>query len=255
MKFRMIALDLDGTLLRDDKTISEESVAILKKCREGGIKIVFATARGARVLTNEFIPLNLFDGFVRMSGAEAFAGEIKVYCKYVSTMKIRDLLVFANKAGIKISVESNGWHYANFDVNEIWEGACYEIANFNTLNIEADKLTAFPQTIMESELLRNNIPKGFHVMPIRDNFTLVLHEDAEKSKAVPALAEYWKILNSDIVAFGDDLSDFNLIKNCGVGVAMGNAIDKVKEVADCVCDTNDNDGVAKWLEKNLLSMP
>lgn len=250
MNLKMIVLDLDGTLLRDDKTISKITVPTLKKCREEGIKIVFATARG--LSAHKLVPIDLFDGFARMCGAEAFAGKINVYGKYVSTVKVRDFLNIANKAGIKIAAESNGWHYANFNVSEIWDWlSCYEIVDFNALDIEAEKLYAFPKVIDELELLKNNLPKGFHIITTRNNFTMVLHEDAQKSKAVSALAEYWEINSSEIVAFGDDLSDIDLIKYCGFGVAMGNALDEVKAVANCICDTNENDGVVKWLEENM----
>jgi hydroxymethylpyrimidine pyrophosphatase-like HAD family hydrolase len=53
------------------------------------------------------------------------------------------------------------------------------------------------------------------------------------------------------VAFGDDLNDIDMLNHAGVSVAMGNALDEVKAVADYVCDTNDNDGLAKWLEENV----
>jgi len=77
---------------------------------------------------------------------------------------------------------------------------------------------------------------------------MVMHKDALKSKAVAALAEYWNIERREIVAFGDDMNDIDLLKWCGTGVAMGNALDEVKAAADDMCDTNDNDGIAKWLE-------
>ena len=62
----------------------------------------------------------------------------------------------------------------------------------------------------------------------------------------------WGINKAEIVAFGDDLNDIDLLTHAGVSVAMKNALESVKEIADHICDTNDNDGVAKWLEENLL---
>jgi hypothetical protein len=56
----------------------------------------------------------------------------------------------------------------------------------------------------------------------------------------------------EIVCFGDDINDLPMMKCCGVSVAVDNAIDDVKKCADSVCDSNDNDGVAKWLENRLL---
>ena len=55
-----------------------------------------------------------------------------------------------------------------------------------------------------------------------------------------------------VVAFGDDINDLEMIKNCGVGVAVENGIEEVKSVAKFICDISDNDGVAKWLEERVL---
>ncbi len=63
---------------------------------------------------------------------------------------------------------------------------------------------------------------------------------------------YYDIGIDSVVAFGDDINDQEMVKNSGIGVAVANAIDEVKAVADYICDSNDNDGVAKWLEKNVL---
>jgi hydroxymethylpyrimidine pyrophosphatase-like HAD family hydrolase len=79
-----------------------------------------------------------------------------------------------------------------------------------------------------------------------------MHRDATKAKAVAAVANYLDIEQTEIVAFGDDANDIDLLQYCGVSVAVSNAINEVTAVADHICDDNDNDGVAKWLEENVL---
>ena len=66
-----------------------------------------------------------------------------------------------------------------------------------------------------------------------------------------AIANEFNIDKSEIVAFGDDMNDKEMLVSMGSGVAMGNAIEEVKVIADYICDTNDNDGVAKWLDENI----
>jgi HAD superfamily hydrolase (TIGR01484 family) len=78
----------------------------------------------------------------------------------------------------------------------------------------------------------------------------VLPGNVSKWNGVKQLAEYWQIPIEDIVAFGDDYNDIELIKNCGKGVVVANGLEEVKAVADEMCGTNDEDGVAKWLEAN-----
>ena len=77
---------------------------------------------------------------------------------------------------------------------------------------------------------------------------MVMHKDATKAKAIEELARIWGISQSEIVAFGDDLNDIDMLSYAGISVAMGNALDEVKAVADFICETCDNDGVAKWIE-------
>ena len=77
-------------------------------------------------------------------------------------------------------------------------------------------------------------------------------KEATKEKAVSALSEKINIPLSKIAAFGDDFNDIGMLKLCGKGIAMENAIEQVKQVADEVCQSNENDGVARWIEKNIL---
>jgi hydroxymethylpyrimidine pyrophosphatase-like HAD family hydrolase len=85
----------------------------------------------------------------------------------------------------------------------------------------------------------------------RDLFGQIMHRNATKSQAIATLAAHWDIKSEEIVAFGDDLNDIDMLQYAGIGIAMGNALDDVKAVSDYVCDTNENDGIAKWLEENI----
>ncbi|MCL2045457.1 MAG: HAD hydrolase family protein [Oscillospiraceae bacterium] len=76
--------------------------------------------------------------------------------------------------------------------------------------------------------------------------------EATKSKALHEIANFWKIAQTEIVAFGDDINDIDLLAYAGMGVAMGNALNVVKADANYVCGTSDDDGVVKWIEENVL---
>ena len=247
----MIVTDLDGTLLREDKTISKRTIYALKKCCEKGIKIVYATGRGdsSKVLA----PSELFDGFVRMNGATAYIGDSIIYNKLIPIDDVRDLLLAADNAGVQIAAEFSGIHYANFNVNEKWPYIkCFNIANFKELDIEAEKLYAIAETPQVIELIKKCLPNGLYLYISRDNLAMIMHQEAMKSKAVAAVAGYWDINPSEIVAFGDDTNDLDLLQYCGISVAVANALNEVKAVTNYICDTNDNDGVAKWIEENIL---
>jgi len=253
MEIKMIAVDLDDTLLRNDKTVSDRTISALEKCRDKGIKIIYATARGQS--TQEIVLPDLFDGCAKMCGAIAYAGETLVYSKLISTVDSRDLMLAADNAGIDFAAELEGWHYANFDVAEKWgwKGINgFEISDFSTLDLMVEKLYALPESEPEIELIKSYLPEGLYHAFIRGNISMIMHDDATKYRAVRALAEFWGISSSEIVAFGDDFIDIDMVQYCGIGIAMENAIDEVKSVADYICDTNENDGIAKWLEEHVL---
>ena len=65
------------------------------------------------------------------------------------------------------------------------------------------------------------------------------------------MAGHFHISQEQIVAFGDDYNDIDMLQSCGIGVAVGNALEEVKRSADRVCGSNDEDGVAHWLSENL----
>ena len=79
-----------------------------------------------------------------------------------------------------------------------------------------------------------------------------MNKSASKYRAIEFLAEQYHVDIEDIVAFGDDYNDMEMIERCGNGIAVGNALEIVKGVADQVCESNQNDGVARWIERNLL---
>lgn len=80
-----------------------------------------------------------------------------------------------------------------------------------------------------------------------------MHHTATKWNAVKQIAKHWYITVEEIAAFGDDFNDIEMLSNCKIGVAVSNGLDKAKAAADYVCDSNDNDGAAKWIDEHLLS--
>ena len=251
MNIKMLALDLDGTLLKDDKTISKRTIQALKECEKRGIKIICATARGK---LDNIVPEYLFHGRVLKSGATAYLGNDLVYNKTMNIDDVRPFLLAVDHRGLLTAIQNNdGVHYANFNVTEKWESITnYKLVDFSEVSFHVDKIYVVTETPESVEFVKNHAPPEIHLFISRDDLAFLFHKDAIKSKATNTLADYWGIRPSEIVAFGDDLVDVELLQSCGIGVAMGNALAEVKEVADYICHTNENDGVAKWIEEHIL---
>ena len=228
MNIKMIVTDLDGTLLRENKTVSKFTKSALHRCRDAGIKTIFATGRGENSIcgVERVVPAGLFDGYILNNGALAVAGDDIVYSRFVADDTIKPLLAVCEEMGLE-----HGFSRHGMETGKFWTFGC---------------------TPEISTLIEARLDDDLHLKVARDGLGQIMHKGATKANAVAALARYWNIAQSEIVAFGDDLNDIDLLIYAGVGVAVANALDEVKAVADYICDTNENDGVAKWLEENVL---
>ena len=253
MKIKMIVTDLDGTLLRTDKSISDKTTYVLRRLREAGIKIVYATGRGGSA--EKVVPNELFDGKISMNGATAKIGNEIVYSRLIPYDIARPILTACDKKGIKITSEIHGMHYSNFHVTDFWAHvAKYKITDFSTHAIDAEKLYAPNPNESERLFIEQLLPDALYAVSTADitgDLFQVMHKDAAKAKAAAALARIWGIPQNEIAAFGDDLNDRDLLAYAGFGVATQNALDDVKAVSDFICASNDDDGVAAWIEKNV----
>jgi len=250
----MIVTDLDGTLLRTDKTISDYTNAVLGRCRRAGIKVAYATGRGGSA--EQVAPSGFFDGRISMNGAIAKASDRIVYNRPIPYLAVRLLLSACDERGIRIVSENSDIHYSNFVVSDVWEHISnYVIVDFLRHNVDAEKIYTPSPTPDDILFIKRMLPDSLYFVLTADgNRSLgqVMHKDATKAKAAAALAHSWDIDKSDIVAFGDDYNDVDMIKECGIGVVVANAVDECKIVADFICGDCDNDGVAKWLDENIV---
>ena len=162
----------------------------------------------------------------------------------------------------KLSIEISDKIYANFDVTVIW-GTTKEkemlkvssvITDFSDLpSVDADKIIIEINSENDyTEILNLLSPNLYGQLSDGGKICLVMNRNATKLNAIKQLAKHWSITLSEITAFGDDYNDIEMLTYCGIGVAMKNAITEVLQVADVVTDTNNNDGVAKFIISHIL---
>ena len=249
----MIVADLDGTLLRTDKTISDYTKNVLNQCRKSGIKVIYATGRGGSA--EQVAPAELFDGRITMNGAIARIGDTIIHDCLIPYQIARPLLIACDKHGMKITSETSRMHYANFDVSELWPYITnYQIVDFAQHDKDAEKLYTPNPSLEDKLFIERILPSELYFVETADiNGFLgqIMHKDAIKAKAIYALANHWGIAQSEIVAFGDDLNDIDMLSSVGIGVAIGNAHTEVKSRAASVCLSNGADGLAEWIVSNI----
>jgi len=250
---RMVVSDLDGTLLKNDKSISKRTMNSLKLLESLSIMFVIATARAKRHVY-ELLPFNFNNMYtILYNGAEIYHGTELIYSRYIETDMVRSLVgwFIERFPGINISLEISNHLYTNFDINIIkgWIPP-YTQVDFNAFSYQpAAKILLDLRGVSDIHVIENRLPKNCKII-ITDGGTLgqISHIDVSKINAVSYLALLFGFGLDEVVAFGDDFNDIEMISGCGIGVAMGNAPQEVKEMANIIAKTNNEDGVAIEIE-------
>lgn len=257
-KIKMIVTDLDKTLVRSDKTISDYSQGILRRCQESGIIIAFATAR-SETSCRKFTELVRPDAVISNGGALVRYKDEIIYSnamdKELTNRILMECLTHPNIG--YITADTDRGYFTNKPIPEndpVWlDFLPVEYRNFSKgLDCNAYKITietddwAVPYKIAE-------ISPDIDVIPFSgEGWYRLAYKTANKWIGTLELIKYHRFEAREIAAFGDDYGDVEMIKNCGTGVAVCDAIDEVKAAANFICDTCDNDGMARWIEENVL---
>ena len=255
---KLLLFDLDGTLLRSDKIISDISIETLEKCRETGLLIGVSTSRSQQN-SLKYIAELAPEIIVSSGGALITYKNKPVYKAEFSVNEVNRIIRTAREicgADCEITVDTLDSHYWNYKidpkaVDKQWEGTVY-----------CDFSEDFPEPSLKIcvEIADDEIAhrlcselKEYDSIRFTDgNWYKFTKKEATKENAIAKLCEILGISEKNVMAFGDDLADIGMLKMCGIGVAMGNAVDEVKEVSDIVIGTNDEDGIAVFLEEKIL---
>jgi Cof subfamily protein (haloacid dehalogenase superfamily) len=254
MSIKMIVTDLDGTLLRRDKTISEYTASVFDRCRNAGIKIIFATARPVRAVV-KWLNMDIqSDACIYHNGAVIKIGDELFQEKGIEHDVVNKLLGEAKQLNnMRIAAEISDILYANFDASTIWLGVEYIMTDFcNLPKLPADKIIFITTDKVDINKIEQLFNENLYWEISENEVLMVMNKNARKRNAINEIANHFGISLTEIAAFGDDYNDIEMLRDCGIGVAVANAIDEAKAAADYICDTNENDGVAKWLEENVL---
>ncbi|ETK13194.1 haloacid dehalogenase [Tannerella sp. oral taxon BU063 isolate Cell 8/11] len=270
MKYKMIVLDVDGTLLTDEQTISARTRATLLKVQQMGVRVVLASGRpthGVMPLARA-LELDKNGGFVlSYNGAQIIhvpTGE-RVFERRIDPQFMAYLERGARKRGFTIFtyredriVTSNAQnvhvqHEAKLSGMRVEEVANWaEAVDFSPCKVMlvSDDEAAL---VGLEEHWRRRLAGVLDVLRSEDYYLEVVAESVDKSNTLTVLLEKEGIDPTDVVAIGDGVRDVPMLQLAGLGVAMGNAQDSVKACADVVTLTNAEDGVAVALEKAILA--
>ena len=246
-RWKAIILDLDGTLLRSDGSISDYTLRVLEECKRRGILIIVATARfwfKAEKYLDRIAP----DYAILADGTQIYENGVMVWGQSLEKQQsdgiIKELVQkkssFVTSVGKTLLCSDAGieepWRFSH-DFTKMPDGPVYKIAAVLRGHEEAEELAERYSSRLYS--YRGEDLYGF------------ANGNSGKYQAVRALGELLQIGLEDMIVFGDDENDYEILKNAGRGIAVENAIPMIRGIANDITDSNDNDGVAKYIEKIL----
>ncbi len=266
----LILSDLDGTLFHDDKSISAYSKQIIAEAQKRDILFGVCTSR-AKVNAVKFLDGIQPDILITNGGGLVTVEMPKqvrhdgddgryddngvIYSCEFTVEEIRALIKTTFEVcgpDAVLSVDNDHGLYCN--TKEELGDKYWTHTDFADFNETAMKMCIETLDREKIEKVASSIGiEKIDYLPFSDiPWYKLSKKGATKEKAIEVLCEHLKITPSQIAAFGDDFSDIGMLKLCGKGLAMENAIPEVKQIADEVCASNEADGVAEWIKKHLL---
>ncbi|WP_419880954.1 Cof-type HAD-IIB family hydrolase [Peribacillus sp. B-H-3] len=243
-KIKLIALDMDGTLLNENNEVSEENRKAIKAAEAKGVKVILSTGRSYPRCSEYAKALELSSYLITVNGGEIFDSSGKLIERTsVNTDLVQWMWDLSQKhkthywavsseqvyrANMPENIHDSEWIKFGFDIDDdaVREEILQELKNDGTLEIS------------------NSSPTNIEVNALGVN----------KAVAIEKVCSFMGLAMENVMACGDSLNDIAMIKEAGIGVAMGNAQKTVKDTADWVTATNREDGVAKAIHKWVLDV-
>lgn len=267
MNYRMIALDLDDTLLKDDRTVSEMTRRRLLEAQQQGTIVVLASGRptyAMRSLAKELC-LAQYGGYLIsfnggcitacQSGNTLFSVDISreqicklfdLACEHqvdIQTYTDDSILVSKDNEYTQIEKEITGMHVVE----------CTDFkAEIPETAIKA-MMMGHPEHLKQVEkALRPVVENELYMTLTKPFFLEFMNPNVDKGKSLCVLAQKLGVSMEQVIAVGDSYNDLTMLNAAGLGVAMGNAVEAVKQAADYETDDNEHDGVARVVERFFL---
>ncbi len=262
---RLAALDMDGTLLRKDSSISPYTLSVIRRLIEKGITVVPASGRNFEVLPGELLALPGIRYGVCANGANVLElpGGTHLYDFPVPLADARTIITFVTQEPLFLYIFSNCgiWHSGNWTeigMDQLYPGFTFQPSLPEDLEtflsrdaLTIDKIGIFlPDEAAYRRIEQAGSPAASVTMARAGWLTIEFNSvHATKGNGVRRLCERLGIPVSQVIAIGDNQNDIPMLRMVGVSVAMGNAEDDVKAEANFIARTNEEDGAALFLEE------
>lgn len=259
---KLIVSDFDGTLVNNEDEIPTSTVMIIDDLRRKDYKFCIATGRSIKSVLDYNHDFHFIDYIISSNGAYIYDTEKEkvIYKKNMLISNVKKIVkMFYDKSIIYLTdnvtwnlISEKSAYEDDYDVIKVEDYEKFiEDNKTNIFKIEAYFKSGEDVKEALEDLQKLNLKINVNMQINGSKYLLeITHQDVDKYEGVLKVCEKNKIDISDVIAFGDGHNDIELIKNVGIGVAVSNAVEEVKEVAKAITDDCNNKGVEKYL-KNL----
>lgn len=243
-KYRLLALDMDGTLLNDEQIITPKTVEWIRKAVDAGVHVCLSTGRASQSAMPYAEQLGLKTPMIMVNGSEVWREPYELYRRSLMDPALVQQMY-------DLAQEYDIWFWAySLDVvynRNNWDGNIFgrEWLKFGYSTEDDEirhKLLMRLQDLGGLEIT-NSSPQNFEINPLGVN----------KASGIREVCKLLGLEMEQVVAVGDSLNDLAAIQQAGLGVAMGNAQETVKQEADAVVASNNHDGIAEVIQKYILT--
>lgn len=266
--YKLIATDMDGTLLDDNKNIPSKNLEAIKEALNNDKKVVLATGRPLNGIKKYINQLHLdneknfsvvFNGAVVQNNknGEILSKKILTHEDVLFLKKLSEHFnVHMHLLTIDECLSEDIGEYTKLE--SVWNDIPLKVVDYNNLDkdVEVIKVLFADDPKLISEIIPKIDKKLFEKYTIVQSapfFLEFLNKDANKGVGVEILSKRLNIKNDEVICIGDAGNDIHMIKFAGLGVAMENAFDEVKKIANYTTLTNENGGVAHVINKFMLN--
>lgn len=262
MQYKLLAIDLDNTLLNSNREIDNYSLNVINAAKRKGIIVIIATGRMIRSVRPYLELLDLNTPCISFAGARVClpGGEV-LYETPLPSETAHELALYCRKKDIHLHFYTSD-NYFYFNDNEMSRG----YAKLQTFSGIADEeymlnpdivtpkalIIANPENITSLQQELREHFSGLSVVRSHDRYLDITDKKASKGSALKFVLDYYNIDKSEVIAFGDNEIDIDMLRLAGLGVCVENAESEVKLVAGFITRSNNDFGVALAIEKFVL---
>jgi len=263
MDIRLIAMDLDGTLNNDQKQITPRTLSALMEAQHKGIRLALASARPSPGLFKErdILQMRQFGGILMSYNGGRIVDAATGETLFETAMELNQAKAVLHRLkqlpvtpilddGMQFYVSSLSGYKVDYECknNRMEATAVDDLEAFLSFRPVKILMSVLPEEIRQvQEAIRAFLPEDLHVVQTAPFYLEVIPKTIHKGQGITQICKALGLNTNQVIAFGDAENDIPMLKAAGIGVSMGNAADHVKEAADYVTATNNDDGIAAAL--------